>query len=168
MRSALSSFSCSFSLNTCIKCEQCQENYSREEWGHRTFFFFFYQPSIDHWRLCYWLPQAYSHGILGENLLTLIFETLFYYYSDRTPLTGLNCKYSHTSSYCTLQILFRFFTDLRFAVSPRGTSLSAPLFQQHLLTSCPCAAIFFFLRYVKLFRYCYICHGDVCSVIPLL
>lgn len=45
------------------------------------------------------------------------------------------------------------------------TNLSLPFFQQHLLTSYLCVTFWQFQQYFKLFRYYYICYGDLWSVI---
>jgi hypothetical protein len=51
-------------------------------------------------------------------------------------------------------------------VTLRPASLSAPFFQQHVLTSCLCATFWLFSQYFKLFHYSYyICYGDLWSVI---
>lgn len=56
------------------------------------------------------------------------------------------------------------FTNWKFMATLCWASLSAPFFQQHLLTSFLCVAVWYFSPYFKLFRY-YIFYGDQWSVI---
>ena len=62
-------------------------------------------------------------------------------------------------------LFFFFFTSLGFVATLCWASLSAPLFQQHLLTSCLCGTFWQFLQYFKLFHHYDIGYGDLWSVI---
>ena len=89
-------------------------------------------------------------------------------------------KCSHTSFYCTLQILCGFFVcvlvcsvlgffclfvfnKLKVCSNPVWSKSAVSFFQQHLLTSCLCFTFWQF-SYFQLFHY-YICYGDLWSII---
>jgi hypothetical protein len=75
-----------------------------------------------------WVPQH------AGNFLTSL-ETVSF-----SQVCRVNYLYRYTSLYCPSQILlfFFFYTNWKFMATLCWASLSAPFFQQHLLTSCLC------------------------------
>ena len=69
-----------------------------------------------------------------------------------------------SSFYCLALTCFcrsRVFYKLKVCGNPASTKSIGAIFPKHLLISCLCVTFWKFLQYFKLFRYYYICHGDL-------